>query len=413
MNPLGAFCVVACLAAAVLATPTQYSISYNSKPSQWMKHSDLESSPSLDEVTFEKLENMPLEKGAKLMRKLYHLSQVGHGVAPTFVPSPNQIPVHIFNDGRKETTDLSRYVQTVKNMPKFDDEEVTIFITGLPQSLDSVKKANKKLIENFLERSGQTTQSWNADEETRNWNNQKESDGTLIVIDLGNTITNLERYASLDVERCGKLLAKTLAHLTEECDVSPDMMHVIGQGVGANVAGTAGKLFKDMTSQKIRRITALDPAIQMPKEHNLLTGLARGDADFVDAIHTSALGLGTTRRVGNVDFFPNGPSVGAPGARNVVEASMRATEYYAESTRPGYERNFPALEASCMKEYKKNEGYGKRTYMGYATARDLSGDYMLEVNEHSPFGKRTPAHKQNSHHSGHRHQQQYEKNYDY
>uniref|UniRef100_A0A1I8NTT8 Lipase domain-containing protein n=1 Tax=Stomoxys calcitrans TaxID=35570 RepID=A0A1I8NTT8_STOCA len=414
MNPLGVVCIVACLAAVVLASPSEYkrgSYSNSLKPSQWLKPTELEQTPSLDEISFEQLENMPLEMGAKMMRKWYHLSQAGHGIAPVYVPSPSQIPVHIYNNGRKETTDLNRFVQTAKKMPTFGDEKVTIFITGLPQTLDSVKNANKKLIESFLERDEQEAQSLsrNGGDERRNWENQKQWTGrSLVVIDLGNTITDVERFASLDVERCGKMLGMSLVQLTKECDVPAKLMHVIGQGVGANVAGEAGKTFKDNTSQKLRRITALDPAVQMAKERHALNALARGDADFVDAIHTSALGLGTTRRVGDLDFFPNGPSEGMRGARNVVEASMLATEYFAESVRPGNEHNFPAVEANCMKQYKKHEGYGKRTYMGIAAAHDVSGDYMLEVNEQSPYGKRTPARKQKMSHSGRQ-----ENSYDY
>uniref|UniRef100_A0A1I8P8E1 Lipase domain-containing protein n=1 Tax=Stomoxys calcitrans TaxID=35570 RepID=A0A1I8P8E1_STOCA len=426
MNPLGVMCVVACLAGAVLASPTQYhsgnsyksfkSNSNSLKPAQWLKQSELEQTPSMDEVTFEQLEKMPLEQGAELMRKYFHLSQAGHGVAPEYVPSPSQIPVHIFSNGRKETTDLSRYVQTAKNMPKFGDDEVTIFITGLPQSLESVKDANKDLIEAYSERHSQQSRSYsqrNAGEERRNWDDQKQLGRSLIVIDLGNTITDVERYASLDVERCGEMFGKTFVELSEECDVPAEIIHVVGQGVGANVAGVAGQEYYEATAQKLHRITALDPAVQMAKEHHVLSGLARGDADFVDAIHTSAYGLGTTSRVGDLDFFPNGPSPGVRGASNVVEASMLATKFYAESVRPGNEHNFPALEATCMKEYKNNETYGKRTYMGIAADRDLSGDYMLEVNEQRPYGKRTPAHNKNNKNNTYHHNRHQVESYDY
>ncbi|XP_059223602.1 vitellogenin-1-like [Stomoxys calcitrans] len=411
MNPLGVLCLVACLAGAVLASPTQYHSnsnsykSYNSnslKPSQWLKASELEHTPSMDEVSFEQLEKMPLEQGAELMRKYYHLTQAGRGVAPEYVPTPSQIPVHIYSNGRKETTDLSRYVQTAKNMPKFGDDEVTIFITGLPQSLESVKEANKDFIEAYLERCSQQPHAyaqWNAGEERRNWEDQKQQGRSLIVIDLGNTITDVKRYASLDVERCGEMFGKTFVELSEECDVPAEIIHVVGQGVGANVAGVAGQKYYDETSEKFHRITALDPAVQMAKDSHILTGLARSDAEFVDAIHTSALGLGTTRRVGDLDFFPEGPSAGSRNADNVVEASMLATHYYAESVRPGNEHNFPAREANSMAEYKNKESYGKRAYMGIAADRDLSGDFMLEVNPQSPYGKRTPAHNIKAYHS--------------
>ncbi|XP_005184210.2 vitellogenin-3-like [Musca domestica] len=405
MNPLGVVCVVACLMAGALATPSS-SRQNSLKPAQWLKPSELESTPSLDELSLEQLENMPLEKGAKLMRKLYHLSQINHGVQPAFVPSPSNIPVYIFGShGEKETSNLKDYVQTAKDMPRFGQQEVTVFVTGLPESLEKAKKTNTKFIQAYVQRNSQKPQSPEG-ENNSNWESNKPIGGHLVVIDLGHTITNVQRYAALDVDETGKMLAKSLVELTNEC-VPLENIHVIGQGVAANACGVAGKVFKALTTHKLDRITALDPASQMAKDPKVLTGLARGDAKFVDAIHTSALALGTTRRVGDVDFFPNGPSTGCPGAHNVFDAQLQATRYYTETVFPGNERNFPAVKANCFKEYKNKQGYGKRAYMGINTARDVSGDYMLEVNDQSPYGQRTPANQQKSPHGAHN------RNYDY
>lgn len=181
-----------------------------------------------------------------------------------------------------------------------------------------------------------------------------------------------------------------------------DIVHILGQNIAAHVAGAAGQEYKRLTGNKLERITALDPSKIYAKKPDVLSGLARGDAKFVDAIHTSALGMGTLQRVGNVDIFPNGPSVGVPGAQNVVEASMRATRYFAETVRPGNSRNFPAVEASSLQSYKDNNGNGKRIYMGIDIDNDLEGDYILEVNAHAPFGKKAPAQKQNYYHGLHK-----------
>ncbi|XP_061395319.1 vitellogenin-1-like [Musca vetustissima] len=387
MNPLAVLGFVAIVAVGSLASPT--SQSSNMKPSQWLKPSELESTPSLDELTFEQLENMPLEKGAKLVRKIYHLSQIDYSVTPNFVPSPSNVPVYIFNNkGEKETCNLNNYVDIAKNKPRFGEQEVTVFITGLPQSLDDVKKANNRLIQAYIQRYSQKPQP-PKDEDSSKWENEQPVGGHLVVIDLGHTINSVQRYTSLNVEETGRMIAKTFAELMEECDVDVEDMHVVAQGIAANVAGSAGKAFRDITSHKLDRITALDPARQVAKNPKVLSGLARGSANFVDAIHTSALGMGTTRRVGDVDFFPNGPCEGTPGSRNVIDAQTRATRYYAETVRPGNSRNFPALEANSLKKYRSKEGYGKRAYMGIATRRDTTGDYILEVNEQSPFGKRS------------------------
>lgn len=223
----------------------------------------------------------------------------------------------------------------------------------------------------------------------------------LQVIDLGATLTSFKRQAMLDVEKTAKVIAKALVQLTNQCNVPNEIIHVIGQGIGAHVAGAAGREYTRQTGQKLRRITGLDPSRIYARNANTLTGLARGDAEFVDAIHTSAYGLGTPNRVGDVDFYPNGPSVAVPGTDNIVEASMRATRYFAESVVPGMEHNFPAVAACNLNEYRNNDGHGQRAYMGIKTDFDVEGDYILQVNAAAPFGKSSPAQKQINYHGVH------------
>jgi Lipase len=54
------------------------------------------------------------------------------------------------------------------------------------------------------------------------------------------------------------------------------------------------------------RITGLDPANPCFNEGEVLSGLMRGDADFVDVIHTNVGVLGRRDPMGDVDFYPNG-----------------------------------------------------------------------------------------------------------
>lgn len=84
MNPLGVLCAVALVAAVAVATPTSQLNSVSLKPSLWLKPSELEATPSLDEISFEQLESMSLEKGAKLMRKLCKF-QAKAMFSPTFL----------------------------------------------------------------------------------------------------------------------------------------------------------------------------------------------------------------------------------------------------------------------------------------------------------------------------------------
>ncbi|XP_065365422.1 vitellogenin-1-like [Calliphora vicina] len=425
MNPLRIFCVAVLLMAAVSAVPNQpqpymsmrqNGVSGKLKPSQWLSSSELEQIPSVEDISLQSLENMAVEKGAKLIEKIFHLSQINHDLKPNFVPSPSSVACYIVKpNGQKVSTTLDKLASVCKQQSNFGDEEVTIFITGLPATTETIKKANRKLIDAYLQRynikrqqpqrydiSGEKSARTSSEEDSSEWKKQERSSGNLVIIDLGAKLNSLKRFVMLDVEETGAMIGSAIVDLTDKCNVADETVHVIAQGIAAHVAGAAANDYTRQTGRKLRRITALDPSKLFAKNPHTLSGLSRGDAEFVDAIHTNVYGMGTIQRVGDVDFYPNGPSASVPGAENIVEASMRATRYFAESVRPGNERNFPAVAANSLKDYKNNDGFGKRVYMGIDTDYDLEGDFILQVNSKSPFGKSAPAKKQNSYHGIHK-----------
>ncbi|KAH8420571.1 hypothetical protein KR009_011504 [Drosophila setifemur] len=423
MNPMRVLSLLALLAVAVMGKPNNRmdnTVNQALKPSQWLSGSQLEAIPAVDDLTIERLENMNLEKGAELLQQVYHLSQIQHNVEPSFVPSSIQVYVPRPN-GEKTAAPMNEMIQRLKQKQNFGDDEVTIIVTGLPQTTETVKKATRKLVQAYMQRynlqqqrqKGKDSQDYDYGNDKKNQRtsseensseeikNAKTQSGDIIVIDLGSTLTNYKRLAMLDIEKTGAKIGKWIVQLLNELDMPFDTIHLIGQNVGAHVAGAAAQEFTRLTGHKLRRVTGLDPSKIVAKSHNTLTGLARGDAEFVDAIHTSVYGMGTPIRSGDVDFYPNGPAAGVPGASNVVEAAMRATRYFAESVRPGNERSFPSVPANSLQQYKQNDGFGKRAYMGIDTAHDLEGDYILQVNPQSPFGRNAPAQKQSSYHGVH------------
>ncbi|EDW45673.1 yolk protein 2 [Drosophila sechellia] len=410
MNPLRTLCVLACLLAVAVGNPQSgnrsgrrsNSLDNVEQPSNWVNPREVEELPNLKEVSLKKLQEMSLEEGATLLDKLYHLSQFNHVFKPDYTPEPSQIKGYIVGErGQKIEFNLNTLVEKVKRQQKFGDDEVTIFIQGLPETNTQVQKATRKLVQAYQQPRGVPSEEQQTQRRKQNGEQDDTKTGDLIVIQLGNAIEDFEQYATLNIERMGEIIGNRLVELTNTVNVPQEIIHLIGSGPAAHVAGVAGRQFIRQTGHKLRRITALDPTKIYGKPEERLTGLARGDADFVDAIHTSAYGMGTSQRLANVDFFPNGPSTGVPGADNVVEAAMRATRYFAESVRPGNERNFPSVAASSYQEYKQNKGYGKRGYMGIATDFDLQSDYILQVNSKSPFGRSTPAQKQTGYHQVH------------
>lgn len=79
-----------------------------------------------------------------------------------------------------------------------------------------------------------------------------------------------------------------------------------GHSLGAHICGEAGRVYRNLTNQSLVRITGLDPARPCFNEGERLTGLQRGDANFVDIIHSNVGILGMKDPIGDIDFYPNG-----------------------------------------------------------------------------------------------------------
>lgn len=236
-------------------------------------------------------------------------------------------------------------------------EGVTIFITGLPAN-DSLAD----LIKSY---------------KCRNSDN-------LFIFDLASELRTIEDIFTLDFDFVGDILVNNLidiARLTPYYNI-----HLIGSGVGSHVAGSAARMFYQQTGYKLPRITALDPTKTCQQFNQTIIGLHRGDADFVDVIHTSSLGLGTLNALGDADFYPNGPTSIMTGVNSLMESSNLAVKYFAETVIPGQEHNFLAVEDYSMEHFKKHKNLGPKVIMGYMVQKNIRGIFFLDVNKESPYG---------------------------
>lgn len=127
-------------------------------------------------------------------------------------------------------------------------------------------------------------------------------------------------------------LGEFINFLSKNSELRLGSVHLIGFSLGAHVAGKAGK----QLNGRIGRITGLDPA--GPTFHHLSNEyrLDRGDAQFVDIIHTNGgkefIGgafLGISEALGHVDFYPNGGSR-QPGCKkpNLLNFSYKSKSGY-------------------------------------------------------------------------------------
>ncbi|XP_035206601.1 pancreatic triacylglycerol lipase-like [Stegodyphus dumicola] len=102
-----------------------------------------------------------------------------------------------------------------------------------------------------------------------------------------------------------------IEHLMNISEFYPSDVHLIGHGLGAHAAGYAGKWLRDRQNKLVGRITGLDPAGPYFNGVHKVVRLDKGDAKFVDVIHTnmdgeSLSGYGLKQPIGHVDFYPNG-----------------------------------------------------------------------------------------------------------
>uniref|UniRef100_A0A8C9RAN1 triacylglycerol lipase n=1 Tax=Scleropages formosus TaxID=113540 RepID=A0A8C9RAN1_SCLFO len=136
---------------------------------------------------------------------------------------------------------------------------------------------------------------------------KREPSANVIVVDWLSTAHNHYTVAAQNTKRVGENVAHFITWMKEATGLSLESLHLIGYSLGAHVAGFAGS----HVSNKIGRITGLDPAGPDFEGENAHRRLSPDDAHFVDVLHTFSRGslglsIGIQQPVGHVDIYPNG-----------------------------------------------------------------------------------------------------------
>jgi hypothetical protein len=121
----------------------------------------------------------------------------------------------------------------------------------------------------------------------------------------GGSITVRYDEAASDTRAVGAEIGLVAAHLVSAGGSAQARLYCVGHSLGSHVCGHAGMKFK------FGRITGLDAAGPLFDSRDSLAGLNPTSADLVEVIHTGghgsiALNFGTMKRLGHVDFYPNG-----------------------------------------------------------------------------------------------------------
>lgn len=84
-------------------------------------------------------------------------------------------------------------------------------------------------------------------------------------------------------------------------------VHVVGHSLGGQTAGFVGKEIINLTNgRRIKRISALDPAGPQFEFNVHSERLNESDAEIVVVVHTDNGLFGMNKKIGKVDFYPNG-----------------------------------------------------------------------------------------------------------
>lgn len=205
------------------------------------------------------------------------------------------------------------------------------------------------------------------------------------LFDSGDYIATIYTWSARNTESLGKFLGEFLVKLSDHIDM--EKLHLIGHSLGAQISGEAGRQYQEKTDKLLPRITALDPARPCFNEGEVLNGVGRGDAAYVDVIHTNNGALGQRIPLGDADFYPNGVTILQPGSFDIGSSHTRAVDLYAESVLPGNENTFSATK--CNSLYSLNSGLCTRgkASMGYAARKDDKGNFFLKTDSKSPYGE--------------------------
>ncbi|XP_026315685.1 pancreatic triacylglycerol lipase-like [Hyposmocoma kahamanoa] len=152
--------------------------------------------------------------------------------------------------------------------------------------------------------------------------------GTVNVIIVDWAEGAAEEWATHSLEPVSNDAVELIRLLTVNNRTNPAKLHLIGFDLGAHIVGLIGRT----STYTIARITGLNPAKSLEGYSN---ALRRGDANYVEVIHTETTTHGFFYSVGHVDFYPHGGK-DQPGCEDDIMCSHnRAWELFAASLTHG------------------------------------------------------------------------------
>lgn len=189
---------------------------------------------------------------------------------------------------------------------------------------------------------------------------EREQTANVIVVDWLTSAQNHYVVAAQNTKAVGQEIARFIDWIEETTNMPLENIHLIGYSLGAHVAGFAGS----HATNKVGRITGLDPAGPDFEGMHAHRRLSPDDAHFVDVLHTftrGSLGLsiGIQQPVGHVDIYPNGGSF-QPGCnlRGALEKIANLGLFaITDAVKCEHERSVHLFIDSLLNEQKAAKAY--------------------------------------------------------
>lgn len=205
----------------------------------------------------------------------------------------------------------------------------------------------------------------------------------VMLLDCSPITTGKYVRAAYMTQLIGKKLAFFLQQLMD-LGTTPENIHLIGNSLGAQISGWAGRYFRSKTGKTIQRITGLDPAGPCFTYADSSVRLNEGDAVFVDVIHVNRGIQGILEKVGHADFFVNGGGPNQPGCMGPNCSHMRAALLYAESIIsdiPFYARRCDSWDGFVNSKCNSN----RLNFMGFNSTGATKGKFFMRTAGEEPY----------------------------
>nr|XP_033322500.1 phospholipase A1 VesT1.02-like [Megalopta genalis] len=199
-------------------------------------------------------------------------------------------------------------------------------------------------------------------------------DYNVVGIDWGAISFTPYEWASSRVVMVSKYCSAFIDFLQQKgLDLS--QVTIVGHSLGGQIAGLTARYIEG----HVDLVIALDPALPNFQLAGPGSRVARGDARYVEVIHTNAGVFGYSEAIGDIDFYPNGGGLQA-GCKTETCSHLRAFKYFAESINSS---DFVAVECSSYSKFRNGECKSNRKVSlgGVQPDYSIKGKYYLRTNE--------------------------------